>query len=186
MTTRSAAPLNCALTSQASRRLTMIGAVFVVIGLLAVLLPSIATLAAELLVASLFILWGAAGLWFVWEMRSAPEWRYGGVAFALMLFLGLIFMLFPVAGIDTLTILMIIAFLMEGIVSILIGLRFSAHLSNWGWLVFSGASSLIVGLIVVLGWPDTATWTLGLLMGVNFLSNGLSLVMLGRVIKTAT
>jgi uncharacterized membrane protein HdeD (DUF308 family) len=185
MNTRTAAPLNHTLAQQDTHRRTIIGAVFVAIGLLVMLLPSIATLAAERLVAAMFLLWGGAGLWFMLEMRSAPEWRYGAVAFAFLLLVGLIFVAFPVVGIETLTILMIIAFLIEGIVCILLGLRSSSYLANWSWLVFSGACSLIVGLIVVIGWPDTATVTLGLLMGLNFLSNGLSLILLGRATQTA-
>ena len=161
------------------RRMRMIGAVFFVIGAISIFLPTLATLAAESLVAAMLVLWGAAGFWLVWEMRFAPEWRYGAVVFALMFLAGLSFILFPVAGIETLTILMMISFLMEGIVFILFGLRSSARLANWGWLIFSGACSLIVGLIIMIGWPGTAAWTIGLLLGVNFLSTGLSLVMFG-------
>ncbi|MEE4015554.1 DUF308 domain-containing protein [Roseibium sp. FZY0029] len=186
MNTKTAAPLNCTVAQQATRRLTIIGVVFVVVGLLVMLLPSIATLAAERLVASMLILWGGAGLWCMVEMRSAPEWRYGAGAFAFMLIVGLIFVIFPVAGIGTLSILMIIAFLIEGIVFILLGLRSSSYLANWRWLVSSGACSLIVGLIVVLGWPNSAPSMLGLLLGANFLSNGLSLVMLSRSGRATT
>ena len=185
MNTNTASSPAGAIVPQNPGRLTIVGAVFAAIGLIAILLPNLATLAAELLVAWMFILWGGAVLWFAWEMRTAPEWRYGAVAFGLMLLAGLIFAVFPVAGIETLTILMMISFLMEGVVSILLGLRSSADMTNWGWLIFSGACSLIVGIVILIGWPGTATWTLGLLMGINFLSTGLSLVMLGRSIKPA-
>jgi uncharacterized membrane protein HdeD (DUF308 family) len=185
MNTNTASSLDGTFVQQNYSRLTIIGAVFAAIGVIAILLPTVATFAAELLVAWMFILWGGAGLWFAWEMRSAPEWRYGAVAFALMLIAGLIFAVFPVAGIETLTVLMMISFLMEGVVSVLLGLRSSVHMSNWGWLIFSGACSLIVGIVILIGWPGTATWTLGLLMGINFLSTGLSLIMLGRSIKPA-
>lgn len=185
MNTNTASSLDGTYVPQNTSRLTIVGAVFAAIGVIAVLLPTVATFAAELLVAWMFILWGGAGLWFAWEMRSAPEWRYGAVVFGLMLIAGLIFAVFPVAGIETLTVLMMISFLMEGVVSVLLGLRSSSHMANWGWLIFSGACSLIVGIVILIGWPSTATWTLGLLMGINFLSTGLSLIMLGRSIKPA-
>ncbi|MCB1310816.1 MAG: DUF308 domain-containing protein [Sedimentitalea sp.] len=164
-------------------RLTVIGVAFAVIGVLAMLLPALATLAAELLIAWMLVLWGAAGLGFAWEMRPEREWRHAAGTFGIALLLGILFLLFPRIGIETMTILVMLVFLLEGVVSILLGLRFSERVRNWGWLVFSGAASLIVGVIILIGWPGTAAWTLGLLLGVNFLTTGLSLVMLGRAAK---
>ncbi|WP_138934316.1 HdeD family acid-resistance protein [Roseovarius arcticus] len=176
-------PQRADLGTTVSNRLKVVGVVFVVIGVLAILLPAWATLAGALLVAWMLTLWGIVGLWFAWEMRPAKEWRYAAVGFGITLGLGLVFLLFPGIGIQTLTIVMMVVFLMEGIVSILLGLRLSGQRTNWGWMIFSGACSLIVGAIILFGWPETATWTLGMLLGVNFLSTGISLVMLGKAAK---
>ena len=173
------------LGTNVSKRLTVVGIVFAAIGALAILLPNWATLAGALLIAWMLTLWGIVGLWFAWEMRPAREWRYAAMGFGITLGLGLIFLLYPGIGIQTLTIVMMVVFLMEGIVSILLGLRLRGQQGNWGWMIFSGACSLIVGAIILFGWPETATWTLGILLGVNFLSTGISLVMLGKVAKGA-
>lgn len=165
------------------KRLTTVGIVFAVIGVFAILLPAVATLASELLIAWMLVLWGAVGLWFAWEMRPEREWRHAAGAFGLTLLLGLAFLLFPRIGVETMTVLMMVVFLMEGVVSILLGLRLSGQFRSWGWMIFSGACSLIVGLIILLGWPGTAAWTLGLLLGVNFLTTGVSLAMLGKTAK---
>ncbi|MBN8292146.1 DUF308 domain-containing protein [Rhodobacter sp. NTK016B] len=162
------------------RHLRLVGVILAVIGALAILLPTLATFEAELLVAWMLTVWGAAGLWFSWAIRPAPESRYGFAGFGILFVVGVAFILFPLAGIATLTVLMMVSFLMEGILSILFGLRSSAKVSNWGWLVFSGLCSFAAGVVVLFGWPWTASWTLGLMMGLNFLSTGLSLVMLDR------
>ncbi|WP_127107223.1 HdeD family acid-resistance protein [Pararhodobacter zhoushanensis] len=161
-------------------RLRVVGGILVAIGLLAILLPTVATLAEEELVASLLTLWGAAGLWFSWAIRPSSEWRYGVAGFGLLFIAGLALVLFPVAGIAALTVVMMLSFLMEGILSILYGLRSSAQVSTWEWLVFSGLCSFAAGLVILFGWPWTAGWTLGLVMGLNFLSTGLSLFMLTK------
>ena len=166
------------------RYLRRVGIALVVIGLIATLLPHIATVGAELMVASMMTLWGAVGLWFSWAIRPAPEWRLGFGAFGVLFLIGVAFLLFPFAGVAALTVLMMLSFLMEGILSILFGLRSSAHVSNWGWLVFSGLCSFAAGIVILFGWPWTASWTLGLMMGLNFLSTGLSLVMLARPART--
>ena len=169
--------------STASKQLIRIGLVFILLGAVAILLPTWATLASELLIAWMLVLWGAVGLWFAWEIRPAKEWRYAGVMFGMTLILGLVFSLFPGVGVRVLTIILMMVFLLEGIISVLLGLRLSAQFKNWGWMVFSGTFSLIVGVVILMGWPETAVWTIGLLLGANFLSTGLSLVMLGKVAK---
>lgn len=168
-----------------AKRFMRIGVVFVVIGAIAIFVPAWATLAGELLIAWMLSLWGAAGLWFAWEMRFAQEGRYAAVAFGVTFLLGLLFLLFPSVGVETLTVVMIVVFLMEGIVSILLRLRMSAGLHNWGWMIFSGVCSLIVGAIILADWPQTAMWTLGLLLGLNFLSTGASLLMLASAANDA-
>ena len=122
MNTRQYSPASARLAPVLSRRLMILGLVFAAIGALAILLPAWATLAGEMLVAWMLTLWGAVGLWFAWEMRPAKEWRYAGVAFAITLLLGLMFLLFPGVGIETLTIVMMVVFLMEGVVSILLSM----------------------------------------------------------------
>lgn len=162
------------------KHLRLVGIILALLGVLAILLPYVATFGAEMLVAWMLTFWGGVGLWFSWAIRPAPEWRYGAVAFGLLFLVGVAFVLFPLAGIAALTVLMMLSFLMEGILSILFGLRSSAQVSNWGWLVFSGLCSFAAGVVILFGWPWTASWTLGLMMGLNFLSTGLSLVMLAR------
>ncbi|WOI56689.1 HdeD family acid-resistance protein [Palleronia sp. LCG004] len=162
------------------RNLRVVGCILAAFGILAIFLPRVATFEAELLVAWMLTLWGAVGLWFSRSIRPAPEWRYGFAAFGFLFLVGVALILFPLAGIAALTVLMMLSFLMEGILSILFGLRSSAHVSNWGWLVFSGLCSFAAGVVILFGWPWTASWTLGLMMGLNFLSTGLSLVMLAK------
>ena len=186
MQTKAQSPLNANVRPDFPKRLSIIGAIFIGIGALAIALPGWATLAGELLIAWMLALWGAAGLWFAWEMRPAREWRYGAVTFGITLLLGVVFLLFPGTGIETLTIVLIGVFLMEGIVSILLGLRLSGQTRHWGWMALSGVCSLIVGFIILMGWPETAVWTLGLLLGINFLSTGFSLIILGASAKETT
>ncbi|MCQ0093506.1 DUF308 domain-containing protein [Roseovarius sp. M141] len=83
-----------------SKRLKTVGIVFVLLGILAILLPAWATVAGELIVAWLLTFWGAVGLWFAWEMRPATESRYAAIVFGITLLLGLVFLLLPRFGIE--------------------------------------------------------------------------------------
>jgi uncharacterized membrane protein HdeD (DUF308 family) len=154
------------------------------LGILSILVPVAVSLAATILIAAAMAIWGALGLVLSLAMRPFPEWRVSAAAFGLLGLLGLAVLAFPGIGAEILTLFLVAAFLAEGIVSILIGLRLSSETTGWVWMMASGAASLVVGLVVLIGWPGTAMWLLGVLLGLNFLSTGLSLLALRRAIAT--
>ena len=49
--------------------------------------------------------------------------------------------------------------------------------SAWGWMLLSGISDLALVAIIVLGWPLTAGWALGLIVGINLITSGWAIVM---------
>ncbi|MCB1349443.1 MAG: DUF308 domain-containing protein [Paracoccaceae bacterium] len=165
---------------RAVNALRWIGWSFVALGAASVLAPQLATFVATSFVAAAMVFWGALGLWMSFTLRAFPERNFSAVAFGLLASLGIVFLALPTLGIEVLTMLVVAGFLAEGIVSIAYGLRVSARLRGWRWMVASGIAALVIGLIVLYGWPDTATWLLGLLLGINFLSTGIALLALGR------
>lgn len=160
------------------RGILISGIVFIVLGLLALALPVIATLAVELLIAWLLLFWGAGGVAMAWSMRDASG-RVAMTAFFLMILaLGLIFLFVPRVGLSTLTLVLAAIFLLEGGLTIGLGLRLREVSGRWAWIVASGVAALLLGVLILTGWPGTAAWVIGLIVGVNFLTTGLSLVML--------
>ena len=172
------APASPFSTPSISRPLSIAGVISLGIGALAIAVPAAMTLAVEILVAVLLLVWGAAGLGFAMLLRPARSW--GGMALfsGLVLALGAIFLLSPGTGAATLTLVLVGVFLVEGAGSILIGIRMRYWMPGWGWAVFSGISALALAALILAGWPDSATWVLGLLVGVNFLTTGVSLLAL--------
>ena len=165
--------------------LILLGGIFVILGFMAIVLPVWATLAVEKLVAGLLLVWGAAGIGFALSMRPFSEWVVTVVTFAMILAIGALFLVFPRDGLATLTIILIAAFLIEGVVSIIFALRLREVVPQWGWMFFSGAAALVIGLMILSGWPGTEAWTLGLLVGLNFLTSGISLIALAVAIRSA-
>jgi uncharacterized membrane protein HdeD (DUF308 family) len=160
--------------------LRWIGWSFAALGVVSVLAPQIATLVATTFVAAAMVFWGGLGLWLSFTLRPFPEWRFSAAAFGLLMALGVVFLALPGLGIEVLSMLVVAGFLAEGVLSIAYGLRVSDRQRGWGWMVASGVAALAVGLIVLFGWPETATWLLGLLLGINFFTTGLALLALAR------
>lgn len=166
-----------------TRHLKAVGIVFIVIGILAVLLPGLASFAVEQMIAWMLVFWGAAGCAMAFSLRGHPEWRGAGLLFVLVLALGMVLALFPGAGIATLTMVLVAIILAEGILSVALGLRLRGRLPKSGWLIFSGACGIALGLMVLSGWSGARTWLLGLMAGLNFLTTGVSLAMISRMAR---
>lgn len=164
---------------QNSRRLFIIeGILFLILGILAVALPVVFTIGVELMIGWLFVI---AGL--VQGYRAFKNYQRSG--FALSLLTALIYLLFgillvanPIAGALSLTLILTFFFLFDGISKIIFAFRLRP-LSNWGWLLFSGLISLAMAFIIWSGWPQTGLWVIGLLVGINLIFTGTSLLMLG-------
>ena len=153
------------------------GIVLIVLGLLAVALPNIATLAIEILVGWLFFVGGIFRAVSVWQSRRLPGFGWALLSAVLAVVLGLVLILQPLAGVLTLTMVLIAIFIVEGIAGIVVAIEFRQHLRSWGWVLFSGLIDLLLAWLIWQGWPSSAGWAIGLLVGINMLFFGLSLVM---------
>jgi uncharacterized membrane protein HdeD (DUF308 family) len=74
----------------------------------------------------------------------------------------------------TLVIAMFLVF--EGVFRIVVAL--AVRYPHWGWLLFNGVISLLLGVMIWRQWPYSGLWVIGLFVGIEMLLNGWSLVML--------
>ena len=153
------------------------GIILVILGLAAIVVPPIATLAVELLFGWLFLISGIAGLITTFLMRQAPGFWWSLVSAILGIVAGIVLLLWPLSGIVTLTLVLIVFFTIEGVASIMFALEHKAELSGrWGWMLASGIIDLILAVIILAGLPGTAALALGLLVGINMLFGGSALI----------
>jgi uncharacterized membrane protein HdeD (DUF308 family) len=153
------------------------GIALIVLGLLAIALPNIATLAVEILVGWLFFIGGVFRALSVWQSRQMPGFGGSLLSSLLAVLLGLILIFRPMAGVLTLTMVLIAIFIIEGIAAIVVAVQHRDHLKSWGWMLFSGIIDLLLAWLIWQGWPSSAAWAIGLLVGINLAFLGLSLVM---------
>ena len=113
----------------------------------------------------------------VWHSRQAPGFAWSFFTAVLSVVLGLILIFHPLAGVLTLTMVLVAFFIIEGIASIVAAIEHRRHLGSWGWVLFSGIIDLLLAYLIWQGWPSSAAWAIGLLVGINMLFLGLSLVM---------
>ena len=54
---------------------------------------------------------------------------------------------------------------------------------NWIWLLVSGVASVILGVMIWGGFPQSSSFVIGLLVGIYFLINGITMVMFSIAVK---
>ena len=153
------------------------GIVLVILGVLAIIVPPIATIAVDIFIGWLFLISGIAGLITTFGARHAPGFWWSLISAVLAIAAGLVLLAWPVSGAISLTMLLIVFFFIEGIASIMYALEHKAELTGrWGWMMASGIIDLILAIIILVGLPGTAAWALGLLVGINMLFGGAALI----------
>jgi uncharacterized membrane protein HdeD (DUF308 family) len=170
-------------TSSSFRTFFLIeGILFLILGFLAIAFPVISTLSVELFLGWLFIISGIIQGYRAFKLRHHAGVLGASLNALLSLALGILLLIFPVSGIISITILLMIFFALEGIFKIIWGVQYRESIRSWSWLIFSGLMSLALAIIIWLGWPGTAMWALGLLVGINLIFFGASLLGIGMTL----
>jgi uncharacterized membrane protein HdeD (DUF308 family) len=153
------------------------GIILVILGLAAVAIPVLGTLAVTIFLGWLFLISGVVGLFTTLWTRGVPGFWWSLASAILGIMVGLLLVGFPIRGAFSLTFLLIAFFFVEGIVSILFALDHRRDLpTGWGWMFFSGLVDLMLGGVIVAGLPGSIEWALGLVVGINMVFGGVALV----------
>jgi uncharacterized membrane protein HdeD (DUF308 family) len=153
------------------------GIVLVVLGIAAILVPPAATLAFTLVIGWLFLISGIFGLFTTFYMRNAPGFWWSLLSAVIGIAAGIVLLRWPISGSVSLTFVLIAFFVVEGIVTIMYALDHRNQLSHrWGWMLASGVVDLILAGIIFAGLPESATWALGLLVGINLVFGGTAMI----------
>ena len=153
------------------------GIVLLILGILAIVVPQIATIAAAVFIGWLLLVSGVVGLVATLRMRSAPGFWWSLLSAVIGIVAGILLLRSPVSGALSLTLILTVFLAFEGVVSILFALEHKRELSGrWGVMLFSGLVDLILAGIIFAGLPGTAAWAIGLLIGVNMVFGGSALI----------
>jgi uncharacterized membrane protein HdeD (DUF308 family) len=153
------------------------GVLLLFLGVVAIVIPPLATLAVTILFGWLFLITGIMGLVTTFWLRAAPGFWWSLISAALGVLVGGWLLAQPVAGAFSLTLVLIAFFVIEGVVTIMFALDHKRELSGrWGFMLVSGIVDLLLSAMLLAGLPSTAAWALGLLVGINMVFGGMALV----------
>jgi uncharacterized membrane protein HdeD (DUF308 family) len=118
------------------------GIVLVILGLLAILVPQIASLAVELLLGWLFLISGVVGVFTTFWTKPAAGFWWSLISAVIAIIAGVLLLIWPLTGVVSMTIVLIAFFLIEGIASIMYAIEHRRELTGrWGWMLASVPAS---------------------------------------------
>ena len=153
------------------------GILLAVLGIAALILPPLASLAITIFLGWMFLISGIGGLIVTYWARSTPGFWWSLISAALAVFAGMLLLARPMQAVLTLTIVLGAYFLAEGVATIMYALEHRRELSGrWSWLLISGLVDIAISFMVITGLPSTAEWAIGVLVGINLLFGGATLI----------
>jgi uncharacterized membrane protein HdeD (DUF308 family) len=153
------------------------GILLVVLGLAAIILPPLAGLAVTIFLGWMFLISGVAGLAMTFWASPMPGFWWSLISAVLAIGAGIVLLARPIQGTLTLTIVVGAYFLAEGVATIMYALEHRRELSQrWSWMLFAGLLDILISAMIITGLPGSAEWAIGLLVGINLLFGGASLI----------
>lgn len=153
------------------------GIVLLVLGMLAIVVPPLATIALTVLIGWLLLVSGIIGLFSTLRMRRAPGFLWSLLSAAAAIVAGGVLLAWPVSGALSLTVILTVFLFVEGFASIMLALEHRHGFSaRWTLLLVSGVIDLILAAVIFMGLPGTAAWALGLMLGINLVFGGSTLI----------
>jgi uncharacterized membrane protein HdeD (DUF308 family) len=162
-----------------------LGILFIVLGVAAMAFPFVTTIAVKVFLGWLFLIGGIIQIVHAFSTRAWSE-------FFLDLLIGVLYVVaggwlafFPLTGIVTLTLLLALMFIIEGVLEAGIAFRIRPY-AGWVWMLLSGIVAIAVGVLLIAKLPSSAAWAIGLLVGINLIMSGFAYLLLPMAVGAKT
>jgi uncharacterized membrane protein HdeD (DUF308 family) len=147
------------------------GVLLTVAGVFAIIYPFVSSVAVIVLLGWLLIISGVLQGLSLIGARHVPHFWLQLISLILAVLIGFLFLRDPAQGLLTVTLLLIVFFMIEGLSKVVFALTIRPF-PNWGWMLGSGIMGIILSLVLWASLPVTAVWLVGLLLGIQLISVG--------------
>jgi uncharacterized membrane protein HdeD (DUF308 family) len=153
------------------------GIILVILGFGAIVAPLIAGVAVAVFLGWLFLMAGIVGLVATYRERGAPGFWWSLLSAVAALAAGIVLLWNPLHGLATLTYVLIAFFIADGVLLVIMAIEHRRELSGrWEWMLFNGVLDIVLALVIISGLPHSLLWALGLLVGIDLVFGGASLI----------
>jgi len=156
----------------------VLGVLQVIVGVLAILAPIAAGAVVAWTIGIVLIVVGGAWLYGAFKQETFASGAVTFLAGLLYLLGGILVVLHPLAGLGFLGTLLAIYLFVRGLLQIQASFVVKPA-RGWGWLLFGGILAIVFGVFLMMGWPLTVMWAVGVFVGIELLFSGTTLLLFG-------
>jgi uncharacterized membrane protein HdeD (DUF308 family) len=160
-----------------------LGVIFMIAGIIALGSVVAATASAVLIVGIMMIMAGVAEIIAAFNVKDWGKAVFWGLLGALYVAAGIIAIMNPFAAATILTLFLGIALIVGGIVRMFLAWHMREAGKPWGWVVFSGIISVLLGAMIIAHWPYSSFYVLGIFLGVDLIFIGSSWLSIGLALR---
>jgi uncharacterized membrane protein HdeD (DUF308 family) len=162
----------------------VMGVIVLITGILAIGSPFIAGLSVALAVGILLIIGGVGQVIFAIPTFaiSVGTGLVSTIIGVLSVLVGGYMLANPDVALATLTVFLAAYFIVSGIFEAVLSLQ-ARPASGWGWSLFSGIVSVILGIMIWSEFPVSGAWAVGILVGIRLIFGGITLIMFGSAAR---
>lgn len=155
----------------------------IALGILVVIIAAFTTWLTVWVLGGFLIVWGIIDLaQFFHKNLDLTWWRFSSGVLAVGC--GVLLFFCPGMGVAAISLVLVILFILGGLNKIFGAL--TDRPTNWGWVVFGGGLSIILGFFILSQWPVKSFVFLGVLVGIEILLNGWTLLVVGYISRRLT
>jgi uncharacterized membrane protein HdeD (DUF308 family) len=153
------------------------GIILFILGVAAIVIPLVAGLVTTVFVGLMLFAAGIVGLVATFRGPRVPGFWWSLLSAIAAIIAGGIMLWNPAVGLVSLTTLLIAYFIVDGVLTIILSLQHRKELSGrWQWLLVNGILDLVIAGLIIAGVPTSFAWALGLLVGIDLVFGGSSLM----------
>ena len=161
-----------------------LGILLILLGIAAVAFPFVTTIAAKVFLGWLFLIAGIVQVFHAFSTRTWSAFFFDLLIGVLYVIAGAWLAFFPLTGIITLTFLLAVMFILHGVLQGTIAFNIRPYV-GWIWMLLAGIVGVVVGVLLILKLPSSATWAIGLLVGINLIMSGVAFLFLPNAAEDA-
>jgi uncharacterized membrane protein HdeD (DUF308 family) len=170
-------------SEEAKRRrpvLVAAGVLAIVVGIVAALVPAVASVGTAIFIGVVLLLASAAIALDAFSADGLGHKLLRALVALITFAAGLYLLVSPLEGTFTLTVMLVLWFLGVGIARLATGIA-ELGTPEAGYTIAAGAASLVLGVLIARRLPSAADWAIGLLVGIDFIVYGV--LCLGRAFR---
>jgi uncharacterized membrane protein HdeD (DUF308 family) len=161
-----------------------LGVIYLIAGFIALGSVAMATVVSVLVVGVMMIIAGVAEVFSAFQIKSWGKFLLWALLGVLYIVAGFVTFQNPLLAAVLLTLVLGASLVVSGIMRIVLAFSMKRE-TPWIWVALSGVITLLLGVLILLRWPVSSLYILGLFLGFDLIMAGASWIGLGFGLRRA-